>query len=209
MGIASMVIGIISALLGFIPFCNYFALIPAGVGFILGVIDLILKSSKKEKGIGFAISGIILNTIAIILIILWTALFAVAVADEDLYSTTNTETETSNNKIETAAIEYTDYSVSELMDDLDNNALKAEKQYMDTYVSLTGRLNAIDSDGAYISIAPKNKMISIFNVTCYINDDEQLNKVIEMQVNDIITVHGKITAVGEILGYTLEIHTIE
>lgn len=79
MGIASMIIGIIAAVLGFIPFCNYFAAIPAGVGFILGIVDVVLKSKKGEpKGMGIA--GIVLNAIAIALILLWTLVIGVGAA---------------------------------------------------------------------------------------------------------------------------------
>jgi len=82
MGIASLVIGIVSAVLGFIPFCNYFALIPAGVGFILGLVDVILKATKKEPGIGLGIAGIVLNIVSIVVILLWTLVFAAAAAGE-------------------------------------------------------------------------------------------------------------------------------
>ena len=79
MGIASMVIGILAALLGFIPFCNYFALIPAVVGLVLGIVDVVLKNKKQlPKGIGVA--GIVLNSIAITLILVWSMAFASAVA---------------------------------------------------------------------------------------------------------------------------------
>ncbi len=79
MGIASMVIGIVAAILGFVPFCNYFAFIPAIVGLALGIVDVVLRSKKGEqKGIGIA--GIVLNGAAIILIFLWTVVFAGAAA---------------------------------------------------------------------------------------------------------------------------------
>ncbi len=79
MGIASMVIGIVSAILGFIPFCNYFAFIPAIVGLVLGIVEVVLKSKKKEPK-GMSIAGIALNGAAIILIFLWTIVFAGAAA---------------------------------------------------------------------------------------------------------------------------------
>ena len=75
MGIASMVIGIISAVICFIPFCNYFALIPAGIGFILGIVDVAIKSKKKQEGKGQGVAGIVLNVIAIVIIILYTLPF--------------------------------------------------------------------------------------------------------------------------------------
>lgn len=74
MGIASMVIGIVSAMLAFIPFCGYFAFIPAVLGLILGIIDVVLKA-KLDKSKTQGIAGIVLNAIAIFIIILWTLAF--------------------------------------------------------------------------------------------------------------------------------------
>lgn len=106
-------------------------------------------------------------------------------------------------------IEYTNYEVNELIDDLSDNALKAQKKYAKAYVKLTGKLNVIDSSGKYISIVPTNKKFSILGVQCYINGEEQLNKVMEMKIGDTVTLKGKITSVGEVIGYSLNIDIIE
>jgi len=75
MGLAAMIIGIVAVVLGFIPFCGYFALIPAIVGLILGIVDVKQKSKAQQpKGQGMA--GIVLNAVAIIVILLWTLVFA-------------------------------------------------------------------------------------------------------------------------------------
>ena len=79
MGIASMVIGIVAAILGFVPFCNYFAMLPAVVGLVLGIVDVVQKR-KKEQPKGIGIAGVALNGIAILLIVAWTSLFAAAAA---------------------------------------------------------------------------------------------------------------------------------
>jgi len=75
MGIAAMVIGIISAILAFIPFCGYIAFVPAVVGLILGIIDVSMKS-KKNLPKGQGVAGIILNAIAIVIIFVYTMMFA-------------------------------------------------------------------------------------------------------------------------------------
>ena len=82
MGIASMVIGIVATVLGFIPVCGMFAFIPAVVGFVLGIVDVVLKNKKQEpKGQGIA--GIVLNAIALLIIFIWVILIgAGAVASE-------------------------------------------------------------------------------------------------------------------------------
>lgn len=118
---------------------------------------------------------------------------------------TNTAEETTTEK----QIEYTVYSVSEMVEDLKANALRAESKYQDQYVEITGRLNVIDSDGEYITLVPDDEQFAIIGVQCSIENDEQLAKVMEMNVDDVITVRGQITTIGEVLGYFLEIHSFQ
>lgn len=73
MGVASLVIGIIAVLLGFIPFCGIIALIPAIVGVVLGIVDWV-KKSKQGQPKGMSIAGTILSSIAVVIIIVWYAL---------------------------------------------------------------------------------------------------------------------------------------
>ena len=68
MGVASLILGIISLNVGFVPLCGIIALIPAIIGLILGIIDIIKKNKTKEKK-NQSIAGIILSAIAIVFII--------------------------------------------------------------------------------------------------------------------------------------------
>ena len=110
---------------------------------------------------------------------------------------------------ETPEITYTAYAVSELMDDLNGNALKAAEKYRDQYVELTGRLNVIDSSGMYISIVSTQDEFAILGVQCYIKSEDQKTAVMDMAVGDTLVVKGKITDVGEILWYSLDIDSVE
>jgi len=110
---------------------------------------------------------------------------------------------------ETLEITYTAYAVSELMDDLNGNALKAAEKYKDQYVELTGRLNVIDSSGMYISVVSTQDEFAILGVQCYIKSEDQKTAVMNMAVGDTLVVKGKITDVGEILGYSLDIDSVE
>lgn len=65
-----MIIGIISLVIAFIPMCGFWAAAPAMVGLILGIIDLVLKTKRKQPR-GKAIVGVILNPLAIIAIVAW------------------------------------------------------------------------------------------------------------------------------------------
>lgn len=67
MGVASLVLGIVSLVIGFIPFCGVIALIPAVVGVILGAIDFSAKK-KAAQPKGMATAGLILSIIAIVII---------------------------------------------------------------------------------------------------------------------------------------------
>ena len=121
------------------------------------------------------------------------------------YFVSDTEAEKS---IVGETIIYEACTVGDMVDLLGNNALRAEKEYQDKYVEVSGRLGNIDSDGKYITLYATDSTFAITGVQCYLQSDEQLNKVIEMSIDDIITVKGKIISVGEILGYSLETHEI-
>lgn len=106
-------------------------------------------------------------------------------------------------------IEYTPYEVDQLMDDLDSNAMKAAELYDDQYVELTGELSVIDSSGSYIDITPIYDEFAIMGVQCYLQNEEQKQEVMELSIGDTVVVKGKITDVGEIMGYSLDIESIE
>lgn len=121
----------------------------------------------------------------------------------------NSSIETQQNEEQQEEIVYTAYTVSQMMNDLDSNALKAEETYKDQYVEITGRLDVIDSSGKYISLYPEDNEWAFVGVQCNIKNDEQKQKVMEMSKGDIVTLKGKVKSVGEVLGYTLDIDEIE
>ena len=61
MGVASLILGIISLNVGFVPLCGIIAIIPAIIGLILGIIDVIRKNKTKKKK-NQSIAGIIYCT---------------------------------------------------------------------------------------------------------------------------------------------------
>ena len=81
MGVASLVLGIISVIFAWIPFCGYIALVPAIVGLILGIVNVV-KQSKIEGGKkGLGIAGVVLNIIALVFIIFYTIVFTKGASD--------------------------------------------------------------------------------------------------------------------------------
>lgn len=130
-----------------------------------------------------------------------------------IVSSTGSESDTADvsteTKVTSEKIEYTQVDVSTLVDELKANAMKAERTYDNQHLEITGRLAVIDSDGDYISVYPQNDEFAISGVQCYIKNEEQTEKVMNMNIGDTVTVKGKITSVGEILGYSLDIDSIE
>ena len=70
MGVAALVLGIVSVVFGFIPFCGSWAIIPAIVGLVLGIIDIV-KKSKENAPKGKAIAGVVCSAVAIVVIIIY------------------------------------------------------------------------------------------------------------------------------------------
>ena len=126
----------------------------------------------------------------------------------DTQVTTSENTNNTQPESETPEITYTAYAVSELMDDLNGNALKAADKYKDQYVELTGRLNVIDSSGKYISIVSTEDEFAILGVQCYIKSEEQKSAVMDMSIGDTLVVKGKNKDVGEVMGYSLDIDEV-
>ena len=127
-------------------------------------------------------------------------------------STASTDAQVEEKAVEEEAeevIEYADVTTDELSDALEANAVNASDTYKDKYFSVTGRLETIDSDGSYISLVDINDEWSFNVITCYIKNDEQLEKVKSMSKGDTVTVKGKITDVGEVLGYNMDIDSID
>lgn len=108
----------------------------------------------------------------------------------------------------TEAIEYTTYTVDDLMAQLSDNALKASDAHKGENVRITGKLGTIDSSGKYISLLPDTDFAFV-GVTCYIKNDETKAKVADLSKDSMVTLTGKITDVGEVLGYSLNIDNIE
>lgn len=152
-------------------------------------------------------SGCLIAVIAVVVIIV----IAIAGSAMSGGEKTNTGASTDGANSTSAAqqeITYTAYSVSELMNDLNINAMNASDKYKGQYVELTGRLSTIDSDGNYISLLPEDDQFAIIGVSCYFQSDEQRAAVKDATVGDTLVVKGKITDVGEVLGYSLNIDEV-
>ena len=121
----------------------------------------------------------------------------------------------SSSTVAEAEIEYQTISLETLFSDLESNALKAQENYKDKYVEFSGILSTIDSDGSYVCIkaVPDGDYTSEFwldEIQCYVKGNEDvLNFIKEHSKGDNVTIQGQITEVGELLGYSLNIDTIQ
>ena len=89
-----------------------------------------------------------------------------------------------------------------------DNALKAKETYNGKYVEITGQLGNIDSDGKYISVDPVGEDFILTGIQAYVKTDEQKKVIMEFSKEQKITVKGKITSVGEVMGYSVDIDEI-
>lgn len=77
MGVASLVLGIVAAVVAWIPFCGTWAIVPAVVGLVLGIVDWV-KKKKADQPKGKAIAGTVCSGVAIIIIAIWWMLVGAA-----------------------------------------------------------------------------------------------------------------------------------
>jgi RecJ-like exonuclease len=133
----------------------------------------------------------------------------IAVACTSNSEETTQDDSTQSETTAAATLEYDVVDLQQMLDDLSSNALKAEKTYQGKYIEVVGKIKNFDSDGNYISIEPVNADEWNFEtVMCYIKNEAQLNFLLEKAVGDTITIKGKITSIGEVLGYSLNIDEI-
>lgn len=123
-------------------------------------------------------------------------------------SSTSTKTESTKEVDTPTPIEYTAVSVNDMMSDLDSNAMGASDKYKGKYLEITGKLSNIDAAGKYIDLMADGDF-EIIGVQCYIKNDDQKSKIASMSKGDTVTLKGKCTDVGEVLGYSLDIEEIE
>ncbi len=133
--------------------------------------------------------------------------------DKTNSSSSQTTVSSASEKKETSSKEkivYEKTSLKDMMDLLEENALKAEKTYQNKYVQISGKIKNFDSDGKYISIEPVNADDWNFETaTCNIENDKQRDFLLEKKVGDKITVKGEVISIGELLGYTIDIDEVK
>lgn len=148
----------------------------------------------------------------VVIVILGIALISSGEDNETLDSgenSSNNSTQTQEtNTNESKTIEYIKVSKDDLDDALENNAALAKETYANKYVEVTGKLGTIDSDLQYISLVSTTNEWDFQGIHCDIKNSSQKDIVKTLSKDQEITIKGKITDVGEVLGYYLDITEI-
>lgn len=118
------------------------------------------------------------------------------------------QSQQNDNTSESKPIEYLSVNIDTLEDDLKNNAASAKEKYNGKYLEISGRLGTIDSDLKYIGLLSASDKFDLVGVHCTLKDDNARNMVKSLNKDQNIIVRGKITDVGEVLGYYLDVTEI-
>lgn len=104
---------------------------------------------------------------------------------------------------------YQEVSVSTLMNALEQNAAKASSITKGkNFKIIDGKIGIIDSDGDQFNLEHDNFTIS--TITCYVKDKSVAQEqLLEVKRGQQVDVYGKITRVGEMLGYSVDVDRIE
>ena len=176
--------------------------------------EIINKKAKRCPNCG-AKQGMSIWLIVVIVILVISIIGGNSEESKENNSTNNSTNQsseinnTNNSSNQTSkTIEYIKLSKDDLDEELEKNAAVAREKYIDKYVEVTGKLGTIDSKLKYISLVSSTKEWDLIGVHCYIKSEGQKEIIKTLTSDQEITVKGKITDVGEVLGYYLNITEI-
>ena len=102
--------------------------------------------------------------------------------------------------------DFIEISAVALMNELESNAARTKNNFDNRYVKITnGTVTNIESDGDYVTL----NGYSLANIQCFPKYQSTREQIFALNNGQHITVYGKITHVGEIAGFSLELLKIE
>ena len=105
---------------------------------------------------------------------------------------------------------YTQVSLSDMMNDLEGNAAAAQKKYKGKNVQVVnGTVDNIDSDGDYFTLKSPDHPYAITSIQCFLHDKKLKEAVLNIRKGDPVIVRGKVSDVGELMGYSLDTASFE
>lgn len=127
------------------------------------------------------------------------ALFAIGFAASDDSESSKVATEEAPTSMESVTVE-------KMLADLSENEMRAQKTYSDKWFEISGTLGNMDSEGEYFSL--DGEVFRMISVHCKLpkeKREELTEKLINMNKGDHIAVKGKVTDMGEVMGYQVTI----
>lgn len=108
-------------------------------------------------------------------------------------------------------IQYLSCQVDDLLNELDQNALRASKTYNGQYLLLTGKIYSFSADGNSFSLTGLNDDGTQFStlIYCMIPDSEQVDELLAANVGDKIVIKCAVTVIDQFTGYTVDTISIE
>lgn len=175
------------------------------------ILYFVYRKSSPKKAKGCLISALIIPVMAAMGSLVYNITGNTTPGTDDRIMNSN-YTVVENNDVDTQETEeiivYEKCSISEMYDELDDNALRAERKYNYKNIEITGRLDYIDSDGMTITLRSPDNNTIFESMDCILTNEAQREKIMEVSTGDIITLNGKIISVGELLGYTLKVDNV-
>lgn len=104
---------------------------------------------------------------------------------------------------------YIIIDIDDLNAQLKRNAARASKNFKNVDVKFTGLIANIDSDGDYISVKGQERFAIFSSFHCSLKDKKQKEVVMNKNKGSKVTIKGKITDVGEVLGYRVKVDEIQ
>ena len=152
--------------------------------------------------------GAILGLIAIVIIGVMIASCAGGSKDQGGKSAPSSSSSAKQEQART----YADDDINVLIREAKTNAAAANKNYKGKDVKIVGGiLENIDSDLKYITINGTDRNYSFLHVRCSIKskNKELQDAVLKLQKGQAVTVYGRITDVGDVMGYYLDLDKVE
>lgn len=165
------------------------------------------KKIQDENGKVYVEKKPFYKRVWFIVIVIIAALAIISNLGGDKTSKDSTQAANTSNT-STEEISYEQADAGQMLKELESNALNAQKTYKDQNLEITGKIYVIDSSGSYIAIDGVNDDFTLTGITCNLKTDEQKDIVAGAQKGQTVTVKGKVTEVGEVMGYSLDVDEI-
>ena len=189
LGIISLVIGILGAIISLIPCIGMFVGGPiAGIGLLLGVIGLIVSLKGKQSGVGFPIAGSAVSLLGLCIAGVWLAITTLWVKN------VKEEVQVQSAKVAQERQEIREgpaskVTASTLYKEYNANALAADGKYKGKVLEVSGQVERVDEEGFTATVELKTEQDGE-TVDCEFALDQK-TKLMALKPGDQVTIRGK------------------